>query len=473
MPLLLAAMMLPIMAGFLFLQCFWPGRIRANSLLVLKACLSVGVGMGASSMTFITWLFVSGAINRMFMVLEITVFLALMVILYYRYNHNDGFPPEDRPPTSHNHSGYNFLTYSFYIVFFLSIVVFNLMTLNRPHGGSDAWTIWNAMARFLNGGCLKWTQAFSQFLPLAHADYPMLLSGSIARIWSYSGQTTPAAPALVAITYTLATIGLLIGALMRFQSGLHGYLAGLALLALPGFIKVGAAQIADVPLGFYMLSTIVLFCLADPTARERLYFIFGAGLMAGFSAWTKNEGLLFIVALLLSRLIIKSPGQGTKNLFKDISIFTAGIGPALFLIVYFKTYIAPPNDLMAAQGFEITLGRLLNPARHLIIAKAFVTELYALGKLRLLIFPICLLLLGLSKDQRWKLNLKAGMLMVLLLLAGYYCVYLISPYDLVWHIKYSLQRLYIQLFPSVLFLFFLALNGSLNNRSLTESKSIP
>jgi hypothetical protein len=88
-------------------------------------------------------------------------------------------------------------------------------------------------------------------------------------------------------------------------------------------------------------------------------------------------------------------------------------------------------------------------------------------------FSICLLLLGLSKDQRWKPNIKAGSLMVLLMLTGYYCVYLITPFELVWHIKSSLQRLYIQLFPSVLFIFFLAINGSLKIGSRTEPQYIP
>ena len=473
MPLLLTAMILPITVGFLFLKSIWPGQGHAGSLFGVKVCLSVGAGMGASSLIFVTWLWVFGAVNRMFVVSELTLFITLMAVLLYHGKKKQGRAPEIQPTPGMSRIWSLCLRWGFYLVFAFSIVVFSLITLTRPHGGSDAWTIWNAMARLLIGGCKNWTQAFSYLSPLTHADYPMLLSGSIARIWGYSGDASTAAPALVAITYTLATVGLLIGALKHFQGKLHGYLAGLALLALPGFIKVGAAQIADVPLGFYMLSTIVLFCWSDHTTSERLYIIFGAGLMAGFSAWTKNEGLLFVAAIFLSRFMIRSREEGTTNLLKDISAFTTGLLPALFLIVYFKTQIAPPNDMVAAQGFGITLGRLADPARHLVIARAFVAELYSLGKLRWLIFPICLLLLGLSKDQRLKPNVQTGTRMVLLMLAGYYFVYLITPYELVWHLTSSLQRLYIQLYPSVLFIFFTAINGSQKIGSHPEPQWMP
>jgi len=42
---------------------------------------------------------------------------------------------------------------------------------------------------------------------------------------------------------------------------------------------------------------------------------------------------------------------------------------------------------------------------------------------------------------------------------GYFAVYLITPYDLVWHLSHSLGRLFLQVWPSALFLFFLAIKG--------------
>jgi hypothetical protein len=37
-------------------------------------------------------------------------------------------------------------------------------------------------------------------------------------------------------------------------------------------------------------------------------------------------------------------------------------------------------------------------------------------------------------------------------LAGYYAAFLITPYDLTWHLSYSTDRLMLQVFPLLLFL---------------------
>ena len=42
-----------------------------------------------------------------------------------------------------------------------------------------------------------------------------------------------------------------------------------------------------------------------------------------------------------------------------------------------------------------------------------------------------------------------------LVLLGYFAIYLITPRDLYWHLRFSLNRLFLQLWPSAIFLFFL------------------
>ncbi|MHC4459280.1 MAG: hypothetical protein ACYS0I_19740 [Planctomycetota bacterium] len=275
MYLLFAVFILPIIFGFLFLPLFWPSRAQTRSLWLVIGCLSVGLGIGVSSLVFIIGLVLFGTLGRLFMIIEISVLITLMVIFLYLINKKDVyFRPRVKAVPITNRNWRLYLTWGFYAVFATSIMAFGLMTLNRPHGGTDAWTIWNATARFLNGGCETWTDLFSHLSPLSHADYPLLLSGSIARIWSYTKNVSTAAPALFSMTFTMATVVLLISAVMQFKSKLHGYLAGLAILALPGFIKVGAGQIADIPLGFYMLSTIVFFCIGDHSPDERWPFFF-------------------------------------------------------------------------------------------------------------------------------------------------------------------------------------------------------
>jgi small-conductance mechanosensitive channel len=44
---------------------------------------------------------------------------------------------------------------------------------------------------------------------------------------------------------------------------------------------------------------------------------------------------------------------------------------------------------------------------------------------------------------------------LILMLAGYFGIYLITPHDLRWHLLTSLNRLFIQLWPSAVFLCFM------------------
>jgi hypothetical protein len=47
-----------------------------------------------------------------------------------------------------------------------------------------------------------------------------------------------------------------------------------------------------------------------------------------------------------------------------------------------------------------------------------------------------------------------------LTLVGYFAVFLITPYDIHWHLRFSLVRLFLQLWPSTVFLSFLILQGT-------------
>ena len=76
-------------------------------------------------------------------------------------------------------------------------------TARLPHGEWDAWAVWNLKARFLLRGAEDWTALFSPALP--HPGYPLMLPGTVARLWMWLGTETPATGAWVAATFTYAT----------------------------------------------------------------------------------------------------------------------------------------------------------------------------------------------------------------------------------------------------------------------------
>jgi len=58
-----------------------------------------------------------------------------------------------------------------------------------------------------------------------------------------------------------------------------------------------------------------------------------------------------------------------------------------------------------------------------------------------------------------------------LTLCGYFAVYVITPNELYWHLRFSLNRLFLQLWPAVIFLFFLSLGHQTSIESQSESNS--
>jgi len=111
----------------------------------------------------------------------------------------------------------------------------------------------------------------------------------------------------------------------------------MVLLGTPFFIYNGSSLIADVPVGFYILATVVLYCFIDEGTKKKPGLIFICGAMAGCAAWTKDEGLLLIAAIFIARFIVVTLQKGLGAFFKEAVIFSAGLTPVLIIIAYFQS----------------------------------------------------------------------------------------------------------------------------------------
>jgi hypothetical protein len=69
------------------------------------------------------------------------------------------------------------------------------------------------------------------------------------------------------------------------------------------------------------------------------------------------------------------------------------------------------------------------------------------------IFPILVAYLVLFKTRpiAFPTAVFASLAILSAQLIGYYLFYLISPYDLTWHIGYSLNRLFVHVYPATVF----------------------
>ena len=77
------------------------------------------------------------------------------------------------------------------------------------------------------------------------------------------------------------------------------------------------------------------------------------------------------------------------------------------------------------------------------------------GLVSVILLSVYLLLMGMRIDGKDRLNILNAAVVLLLMLAGYFIIYLISPYELNYHLMTSLNRLYMHLWPSAVFLFFM------------------
>src|SRR5215471_18494005 len=167
-----------------------------------------------------------------------------------------------------------------------------------PNGGTDGWAIWNSHARFLYRDGPHWAVDIKNSF---HPDYPLLVPLMSARIWRYAGDSTDLS-GLWAVLFGLAGAALLTVTVMESRSVVAGVIAGVVLLGTPMYLQAAAGQEADVPLAVFYLATIALLMQASQKEPDNSRIIALSGFTAGCAAWTKNEGILFLLATTLIML---------------------------------------------------------------------------------------------------------------------------------------------------------------------------
>lgn len=316
-----------------------------------------------------------------------------------------------------------------------------------PHGSWDAWAIWNTHARFLFRDGSDWRDDIQYSY---HSDYPLLTSALTARFWRYAGQEVPDAGALPGIVLALSGVAIVALTLSELRAASTGVLFALLLLGTPFYLWHAGSQYADGPLSFFILSTIALLCLYTEHNSDRRLLVL-AGFTAGCAGWTKNEGALFIVACCVALLL--PVGRAQSKVVERFVAFSAGLVFPLATIILFKVTIFGRNDLIHFQSD--TIAKILDLGRHRMIVASYVTKFVSFGEWTVSPFLPLLLLIGvrgINRQVMRSFGWVTGTIVVGLLLMGYYFVYLVTPIDLQVHLNTSLDRLFLQVWPSMILL---------------------
>jgi hypothetical protein len=447
--LLILSLTFPALSGLLLVSLCSPILQSKPSFFWARLWLSIGTGVGIASINLTLSTLLAGSVSLVFIVGELIVLSALIATRWYLSNGQTmGFEPQTNQVARRNAA--RIVTIPFFALFVLQALVFVLISLRTPHSYGDAMGFWNARARFLFRAGIHWRDVVD-LLGGLHADYPFLLSETVVRFWSYAGRETIVAAPLTAFLFTFGTVGLLVASLSALRGSTQGFVGGLFLLGTPFFISHGASQYADVPFGFYLLAAIALFNFSDEFGANRGLLAL-SGLMAALAAWTKNEGLLFLFTFVVSWILTEIWQTRRVGFGRGLLAFVGGALPVIVLTISFKAILATKNDLLAAQGGQ-SLKKLMEIARYLVTFNAFLRQTLRVSSIPLGLLPFYAMLLGLESSQLKRPALTISCIALLLMFLGYFFVFVSTPYDLAWHLDTSLDRLFLQLWPSTIFVF--------------------
>jgi hypothetical protein len=471
------------LSGYLVVSSSWKCEKANNSEWWMKLFISAGFGIGIFSIAFFVeqWL---GIVHILATDLCLIALLLAVYLIARARRKPENLTVSKFDDVKLSNWLHRLLVVSLAISALAALYATVLRALAHPHGdGWDAFAIWNLHARFLFLGGSHWRDGFSALIPWSHPDYPGLVPVAIAHVWSYIGHDDPIVPAIISLVFTFATLGLLVSALATLRGITTGAMAGIALASTPFFIEQGAAQYADIPLSFFFLAAIALLhwyqqrSAQIPDGRPTGLFVL-AGSATGFAAWTKNEGLLFLFAFLVSQIAFfawrrRPPSTELRlNSIRESAMLLLAIAPFLLLIAWFKHSIAPAGDLFSSSGTMIH--RILTPGRYWAVLRWFVKDFLRFGNWVVpttVLFVVLSFLSPSSRIRRQNTAFRSSVLTLALTLCGYFAVYVITPNELYWHLRFSLNRLFLQLWPTVIFMFFLIVSGRTSFASQSESNS--
>lgn len=439
---LLLALAWTFAMGFLLIQ-----MLDRELSLAVRLPLAAGLGAGAVSCCF----FLSLESGLPALLFESLLFAGAGAVSWKRGWRSGASPVEDGAPRWLRQS----IAVALSMLLALDAFAFFQSVSENPHGEWDAWAIWNLHARFLFTPF--WRDLFSPAIQWTHPDYPLLLSGFIARIWTILGERDPAAPATAAFLFTFATIALLGGAVASLKGRTQGWLAALVLAATPYYVARGASEYADTPVSFFVLAAVALTTLQDRVFPCRRGLSVLAGLCACMAAWTKNEGLLLLAVLLPVRACGMWRSRGPRAAAQHLALIAAGCAPVLALLLLFKFTLATANANLGGRSLPQLMHLLAAPDRWRVVLLEMGKGIVGFGGLRAALVPLLAVYVAWTGIDRAcdRRGVLAGFAVIALMLAGYCAVFLVSPGEIHWQTENAVGRLLLQLWPATVFLVFL------------------
>jgi hypothetical protein len=449
--------------GIGLLRFLFPAPLRWSLHNVLLISLGAGVGMGIASCLYFLVLVSAGPNFVVLASVEGAALVAAAILAVRAKPRGEVLSFASGPKIAW------YLNVLFFAALAIAATIFVTHSAAKPDGEWDAWSIWNLHARLLYRSGELWKHAFSSQLAWSHPDYPLLVPGMIAMSWTLAHSDSTLAPIAVAFLFTFGAAGTLIATLGVLRGKAQAWLGGALLLGTVAFVEIGAMQYADVPLSFFIVATLALLCLQDRYPSDARFTIL-AGLTAGLAAWTKNEGLLFVLAIVVARAVAMFRFGSRTAIARQAGALATGLAFPLAVVALFKLRFAPSDDLIAKGPSEI-IAHLTDFSRWMTAFIEFGKAAWSFGRVVVngqneggFLIPVVLVLLlywflvRFRVAENDRLPMATAALAVAVMLIGDFAVYILFPNDIEWQLLTSLDRILLQLWPAGVLAFFLAAN---------------
>jgi hypothetical protein len=342
------------------------------------------------------------------------------------------------------------------------------LSATLPHGHWDAWMTWNLRARFLasNG---QWRDFYSTAMAGQRQDYPMLLPITVARLWTWTDAINTTAPRVVCVIAATLTLSVLMATLHRLRGMAHAIIGGIVLLSSGFFITHATSQYADTLQGLALLAamTSLLLLHADEGAPPRMWVLLG--LMTGIVLNVKNEGTAQAVGIALgvALLLWRASAVSRSGAMRRCGVLALGLSLPMIWLVHGKMQAVVGNDMLSNASSAGLTQLLTDIDRHAMILRAWrrlfplAIDLPALG---LLIATVAAgLVVPVGRGNRWGAAAIVGSA-VAVGLGGAYMAYLLGAADLPSWLAQGSDRVFIQLWPSIVLTCVLALPTLMETR---------
>jgi hypothetical protein len=333
------------------------------------------------------------------------------------------------------------------VAVWLTVTAFVAFTRTWPVGTWDAVAIWGSRALLFHRAYDAFPALLQQgAVTLPH--YPLLVPGAVAAQYFMLGGEPGLAPALVG-ALAVFSVAWLVFVAVREEAGLTAALLALAfVLTSQPLWAFGFGRVADVHVAAGLLAAAL--GVTSHLAGSRMWPV--PPLLVGYCfsmlLWSKNEGLVLAAIALAACALVALVSRAPLRPWLGIA---AGAAPGLLALLEFKRAWVPESgiDSFFLAGWQaklLVLERFVIPVRGLAARLVPGGPNYGWGSTWLALLVGIVLIVWWERRRRTPARV-AWALALALTVAFWVFTYATTPYDPVWHIASSLDRLMLQVWP--------------------------